>query len=443
MSIFNYIRRKLAASDTGPDVKFGRHAINTKEQVEQALLGQAIFLFEENKRLESIEYVLNYLRNDLEDNLAYDVENNEIFFELYQGSKKIIGRCNENKFVAISEIATLNNTNIGLFRKLLERNYLLKYCKFCLDGEKLILKFDSFTMDASPQKIFYALKEMAINADKYDDILADEFDELDNILSGKISYLSDEILTTKENFLRQSIQDTIHKVDNFSEMVDDKEAAISFLLLHCNYKLDYLIKPEGYVMEILERNHRVYFEQSKMGAAGKNEEIKKNLALILDRSSEQLREELYQTVHTFEYTKAASHLDLRNLINSELPKASAYYSKNQRDLALAVMSYIASYSLFHFSLPTPDIDMLSLLMRVLEDDYFLALGFNPNYAQNNTPIRTAVEKRIDSIIAEHKQQHPYFKPAYDSLVYTDSVNFAHSFLSMVAAYDIHFQKQLM
>ncbi len=443
MSFFNYIRRKLAQSDSGPDVKFGRHTINTKEKEELALLGEAIHLFEDNKLLESIEYLLNYLRNDMEDNLAYDVEGEELFFELFQGSKQIMGRCNNEKFVAISEIAQLKSSNIGLFRKLLERNYRLKYCRFCLEEGKLILKFDSFTMDASPQKIFYALKEMSINADKYDDILADEFDELDNILSGKITYLDNNILDIKEAYLRAEIQKVLQKIESPSGRLENQEAGISYMLLHCNYKLDYLVKPEGFMMEILERNHRIYFEQNKSTSKRKNEEIKNNLLLILNRSSQQLREELYQTVHNFDYRKAASLLELKTLINTELPKANNYFANKQPEIALSVIGYVASYSLFHFSLPTPDVEMLCLLIRVLEDAYYKDLGYSPDYTMEGKPVRASIEKRIASIIIDSKDNHPYFKPEYDTLQYNDVLSFANSFLTMIASYDIHYSKQLM
>jgi len=392
MSIFNFLRRKLAQSDKGPELKFGRHTVNLKEQEEQVLLSEAIRLFEDNRRIEAIEYLLNYLRNDLEDNLSYDVENHEIFFELLQGSKRIYGRCSEEKCVAIAEIATVSKPNIGLYRKLLDRNYLLKYCRFCLQEDKLILKFDSYTMDASPHKMFHALKEISINADKYDDILVDEFDELENILSGKIKHLDKGILDTKEQYLRTEISELLKKLETQHGQLETYHSGVSYLLLHCTYKLDYLIKPEGYVMELLEKNHRIFFEKNNKSSATKNEEIKENLQLILDRSSAQLREEFYETQHTFDYTKPAGHHQLRALINAELPKASNYRAAKQNDIALAIMGYIASYSLFHYSLPTPDLDMLHLLIRVHEEQYFHTLGFSPEYMTNFIPERAKHEQ---------------------------------------------------
>jgi hypothetical protein len=443
MSIFNFIKRKLAESDNGPDIKFGRHIFNAKEQEEQALFGEAIRLYEDDELLPSIEYLLSFLRIDMEDNLAYDVQGGELFFELYQGSKQILGRCNDNKFVAVADVARISGPNIGLYRKLLERNYLFKYCRFCIDGERLIIKFDSFTMDASPQKLFHALKEMSINADKYDDILADEFDELENHLSGKITYLSPEILTTKEAYLRTEIQKTLDSIGTILGSDESQLAITTYLLLYCNYKLDYLTKPEGYVMEILERNHRAYFDNNKQTASQKCEEIKENFQLVLERSSDQLKDEFYQTCHTFDYTKAASHHDLRALIEKEIPKAQMYYSSGKNEIAQIVCGYIASYSLFHYSLPTPDLDLLDLLLRVLENEYFVSLGFTPSYTDEYLPIQAIVEKKLELILRENKATHPYLKINYSNLVFTDMAGFAISFLEMVASIDIHYHKQFM
>lgn len=443
MSIFNYIKRKLAASDKGPDLKFGRHTINAKLQEEQALLGEAIRLYEDEQLLPSVEYLLNFLRNDIEDNLSYDVQEGELFFELYQGSKQILGRCNKEKFIAITQVATISKPNVGLFRKLLERNYLFKYCRFCIEEEKLILKFDSFTMDASPQKLFYALKEMSVNADKYDDILADEFNELENNLTGKITTFSEDTLRTKEGFLRNQIQASLDSVEKVIGSDEAAHAIISYHLLYCNYKLDYLIKPEGFMMEIFERNHREYFENNKQTAAQKIEEIKKNFQVILERDSAHLREEFYQTCHTFDYTKPANHQDLKALISKELPKAQKYYANGKHDITRIICGYVASYSLFHYSLPTPDLDILHLLIRVLEDRYFLTLGFSPAYTEDGIPIQAIIEKKIDSIIEEHKPIHPYLKINYTQLVYNDISSFSISFLTMISSYDIHYHKQLM
>ncbi len=443
MSIFNFLRRKLAQSDSGPPLKFGRHATNIKEQEEQALLGEAINLFEDDKRLEALEYLLNYLRNDLEDNLLYDVENGEIFFEIIQGSKKIMGRCNSEKFVAISEIATVSGSNIGLYRKLLDRNYMLKYCRFCLESNKLVIKFDSFTMDASPHKVFHALKELATNADKYDDLLVDEFDELENILSGKIINLDEDILQKKEDYLRNEITSLLESIRVQPGHIEHYHVGVSYLLLHCAYKLDYLVKPEGYVMEVLEKNHRIFFEKNNKSSATKNEEIKENFQLILSRTSEQLQQEFYETIHTFEYTKPAGHEELKSLIATELPKAASYHTIKEHHIVLAITGYIASFSLFHYSLPTPDLDMLHLLIRVHEDEFFNTLGYSPSYMESGVPVQKVIENRILHIIEENKSMHPYFAPAYEKLVYDDLASFSHSFLQMIASYDIHYQKQLM
>ena len=298
-------------------------------------------------------------------------------------------------------------------------------------------------MDASPQKLFYALKEMSVSADKYDDILADEFDELENNLSGKITQLTEEVLQTKEDFLRSQLNQSLSAIHTLKGDDEASQALISYHLLYTNYKLDYLIKPEGFMMEIFERNHREYFENSKQTALQKYKEIEANFQLILDRDSDHLREEFYQTCHTFDYTKPASHLDLKALIEKELPKAQQYYVSKKQDIAGIVCGYIASYSLFHYSLPAPDLDLLHLLMRVLEDPYFLSLGYTPAYVEEGMPQQAIIEKKIESIKEEHLPTHPYLKINFGKLVYRDLSSFAISFLTMVASIDIHYHKQLM
>ena len=60
-------------------------------------------------------------------------------------------------------------------RRLVESNYVLEYSRYGLDDDdNLVIKFDTSALDASPYKLYYALKEVAANADKQDDLLLDE-----------------------------------------------------------------------------------------------------------------------------------------------------------------------------------------------------------------------------------------------------------------------------
>ena len=64
-------------------------------------------------------------------------------------------------------------------RRLIELNYDLEYSRYALDDNNTItMVFDTYALDASPYKLYYALKEIATKADKMDDLLLDEFQML-------------------------------------------------------------------------------------------------------------------------------------------------------------------------------------------------------------------------------------------------------------------------
>lgn len=443
MSIFDFFRGNTENDYKGPDINFGRYSDAFKDEVKHSIFTEAIECFENDRHVESVAHLLEFLRNDLNDNIQYDVEGNELFFELLQGSKRIIGRCNSEKFVAISEIAKLSEGNIGLFRRLLDKNYLLRYARFCLNGEQeLSLKFDSFMQDASPKKLYNSLKELAITADKYDDILVDEFDELDNANTGKIIDLPENIKNIKVRFIKQTLQKTIENVSSMKGHLDAFHNSVSYKLLHCNYKLDFLTKPEGFVMEIIERNHRLFFEKNKNTIAQKNTLMMENFNLILDRSDDELKSELYDTIHTFGYTKPASHIDLVNLIQTEIANANNYFAMKKPDLAMDILAYTASYSLFQFGFPKPDLDMLNLLLHILEQDYFVELGYEIEFINKGKLDEKKIIHRINKIKSANSEIFPEFMPNTDLLRFDNIYTFAHSFLTLFSSYQLHYIGQI-
>ena len=56
----------------------------------------------------------------------------------------------------------------------------------------ITLLFDTMMEDAFPYKLYYALKELALHADKHDDLLLNEFDFLKPISSHKLKPLSEK-----------------------------------------------------------------------------------------------------------------------------------------------------------------------------------------------------------------------------------------------------------
>ncbi|MEZ4950996.1 MAG: hypothetical protein R2784_16670 [Saprospiraceae bacterium] len=166
--------------------------------------------------------------------------------------------------------------HIGFMRRLIEQNFELKYSRFALDEDNdITVIFDTYTLDGSPYKLYYALKELSVNADKMDDLLIEEFETLHPVHSHHIEEVPIEVKKAKYDFICKQIKSVMHEIDHGNLKEEQYPGAIAYLLLDLVYKLDYLITPEGYMMELLERVHRQYFENDGSSVPLKNQVMRK------------------------------------------------------------------------------------------------------------------------------------------------------------------------
>ncbi|MDH3648893.1 MAG: hypothetical protein OEQ53_04375, partial [Saprospiraceae bacterium] len=380
-----------------PSVLFGRYSDSYKETTKYDAWDQAIKKYEEKSYLESFRYFFDYLRDDDEDNVVVEEKDDALHFELLQGSKKIWGTANEFKVKAESKIAKTSNLSIGFMRRMIENNYTLKYGRYCLDPDNDIsIVFDTLTIDGSPYKLYYALKEISLAADKQDDLLIEEFDALESVNTGHIVPLSEQEKSVKTSYLRRSIEEVVAEVEEGALNVDQYPGGTTYLLLETVYRLDFLVRPEGHAMEAFERMHRNYFAVDGNTNKQKNKNLLKELKKLITRSDEQLREELYRTTSTFGITNPSSHERLKTFIEGEIKNIDWYIENKYNKVALSIPGYIAGYTLFYFSVPEPDKDLILLYFQIIERDYFGQLGFQlPDYHQEDilrkSMIRAAVQ----------------------------------------------------
>lgn len=162
-----------------PKIRLGRYTDSYKEKAQYESWDKALNKFEANEYLESYKEFFKYLRDDKEDNVRWAEENGGIHFEVLQGSKRVSGFADARQLKAEARIANAKELSVAFMRRLVEANYSMDYCRYALDDENnLVVKFDTFTLDGSPYKLYYALKEVAMNADKQDDLLLDEFESM-------------------------------------------------------------------------------------------------------------------------------------------------------------------------------------------------------------------------------------------------------------------------
>lgn len=439
MGLFDRLFGNTSEKEPQPDIKFGRYSDSYKEVANYESWDRALDKFEEKEYLDSYREFFRYLRDDQEDNVKYWEETGGIRFELYQGSKKITGFADPIKVKAEAKIAKAEALNVGFMRRLMEKNFNLKYSRFALDEQgNLTIVFDTYTLDGSPYKLYYALKEVATNADKQDDLLLDEFRMLQPVDTSHLQELPPAEKEVKYEFIVNQVNQTIDEFENGKLNKDEYPGGAAYLLLNLIYKLDYLIKPEGYMMETLEKIHRLYFAKDGKNTAQKNQALVKELRRLVDRPREEFFKEMYRVTSTFGITTPVNHDRVVSFIDGELPNMDWYKENNHTSVAMAIPGYIIGYCLFNYAIPKPDRDLFDLYFQITESSYLQRLGFTVDYHDPETGKlnRRTIKKAIDSIVNANSDQYTKLSPSTGSLNFNSLPDFSKSFLLMVRNLDM-------
>ena len=396
----------------------------------------AVREFEEEKYLDAYVAFFKYLLDEEERNVRVWKEGSELRFELFQGSKKVSGYATGQKLFAEARVAKVKALSSNFMRRLLEENFELKFSRFTLSSDnEITIIFDTYTTDGSPYKLYGALKELAVHADKNDDLLIDEFEALEVTDMHVRRELPEAEKEIKYNFIIQEISAAFKEIDEGKLNTDQYPVAITYLLLHLCYKLDYLTKPEGYMMETLERIHRLTFAQDGKNAAQKNLLLRKEFQKLLDRPREKFFKEMYEVSATFGITGPVDHQKVAIIIDQELPNMKWYKDHGHDKIALAIPGFITGRCLFNFAVPKPGKDFFHLLMQIMEPDYFLELGFQ-SYSGNGILDEKAIRKAIREVVTKHKKSYGKLNPNLKTLVFNSLPAFAESYVWMVRELDL-------
>ncbi len=441
MGFFDFLKSKSSTeTDTNPDLnmKFGRFTDSNKSPFQYEAWDLSIQAFEKKSYLEAYRHFFNYINIPDSGLVTTREQDGVIHFEILQGSKKITGIASDSKFTAIATIAKANSLNIGFMRKLVELNYTLDYCRFALDDDhKICLIFDTSTLDGSPYKIYYALKENALNADKLDDLLIDEFDALEDIDFGSKISLPIDIQNYKYHFLVNNIQAVI-KSSQESPIAEKYPGGNAYLLMSTVYFLDYLVSPEGSIMDIFEKINTDYFDNSGKSILQKNNQIIKDLNNICSKTQEDITKQLYTISVTFGVTTPRQHENFGEYIDSEITSIDWYLENGYLEIALAVPNYIVGYVLFNNALPKPDRDILDLYMRIMNQDYFNSLGYRYDYINGATHVfnKENIQKGFNKIKEINLFKYPNFNPNIEAINFSNPIEFAKSYLIMLKNCDL-------
>lgn len=433
---------KIFGRDTRPavpDVQFGRYSDAYKSEEKYDAWDRAIELFEEGKYKDSFSLFFDYLTDDDQQNVHVEQQNGTLTFRLYQGSKVITGEIGGEMIRAEAKVARATKLSIGFLRRMMEQNYLLKYSRYALDpSDNITLIFDSYLLDGSPYKMYFALKEIAVSADKQDDLLVAEFDALEPVNTGHIEPIPEREKQLKTEFLRTRIQEVLAEIDTGRLNPDQYTGGIGYLLLDLVYRLDYLISPEGRLMEAFERIHRTYFASDDKSPIAKNAGVRKELEHILERSDREIRAELYRTRNSFGITTPGTHDKLIEFIDGELHNMDWYAENRHYTVALAIPGYIAGYGLFNYAFQPPLQELLHLYFHIMEPDFFKMLGFERVYfnKKEGNFDKRGLRKALSEIESRHKERFPKLEIDARQLNLQSPHGFAKSYFLMLRALDL-------
>ncbi|MBN4071359.1 hypothetical protein JYT72_02495 [Crocinitomix catalasitica] len=415
------------AGSSSAGVQFGRYTDcnKTKEQVNYWT--QSVDKFKEKAYVDSFEAFLNYLRDVTEDNVTVTRNGDTVNFEIIQGSKIIRGQGDATKIWAEANIVTMEGNSLPVMRKLMSLNYTLRYSKFALKDNVLCMKFSSSSIDASPNKLYDALKELARKADQQDDLLVQEFSSLKEIDTENIINLSPELQEARYNYLVKLVNDC--KTEIAKHNADDMSGGIAFLLLNLNYTIDYLILPQGNLTDSLEMINAMFFADDGKSTREKNELIVSEYDKILAWPKEDILEGLYNVKSTFAIAKPETHRYVMDFFFKEREKVGWYRDNNYPKITESVYSYMITYAFFNMGMVYPMTDVLNLGMNVLNSEYYKSFGSTAEYVKADGSLDgSAIGKAINGIMSNAKSDYPTVAFNINALNYTSASSFLDSMI---------------
>ena len=423
--LFGKGKKKDAAAE--PRLSFGRYSDNNKPVAKTNRWTDADNLFKEKKFTESIDAFFDYLRDDAVENVVYERNGAEGRFHFYQGSKIVRGSFDQEMLKAEVTLARMPQPSVPVMRRLLEMNFNLFYSRFALDNERLCMRFDSDIETASPSKLYYGLKELSTKADKQDDLLVQDFAVLETVDNEHVAVIPEQEKAVKYEYLQKWINQVLETVNGLD--ADKYSGGIAYLFLSLIYRIDYLVAPEGKLLNELEKIGGIYFKKDERPVVEKNRDMAEEFKKILLYTREEVYSYLIRSRYTFSIVAPQQYKTIAESIhgaNQNLP----WYRDNQHPaIACQIAEYGISYCQYSYSLPRVITELYHLYMKVNYPDYFRALGYTKELydPQSGRFNEEEIIGAIKTTQQQWREKYPLLDFKTQNLRFDSLVNFCHTF----------------
>lgn len=426
-NLFGWRKKK----EEEPDIPIGRYSDNNKSIEKVRQWTQSETLFKHKEYGPATDAFFDYLTDDEQENVVLEREEKILTFRIYQGSTIVRGEFDQQRLWAEVVLARMPEPSIPVMRRLLEMNFHLYYSRFAMSGDQIRMRFDTDIETATPNKLYYGLKELATRADKQDDLLVDEFGFLEPVDTAHIIPIPDQEKEIKYEFMHRWIRATFDYIDELD--MEKFSGGISYLLLTLVFRIDYLILPEGKMLSELEKIASTYYGKDDKSAPERNPAMIQGFRELLEKDKTEIFSQLFRSKYTFAIVVPQDLKTVYEAIETALQNMVWYRDNNYPEMASKVMEYGFAYCQYAYSLPKPLSDLFDLFMRVNYPDYFNALGFKTVYydRMNDVFHSDPIEDRINTIVQQWKPKYGQLFFKTKKLKYDSLISFNQSFLQEI------------
>ncbi|MCG9909744.1 MAG: YbjN domain-containing protein [Flavobacteriales bacterium] len=433
MSLFKnlFSKKETAESAEKSDsfLRFGHYTDANKNAFQLKRWDDANAFFKSGDYKSSFMAFLDYLADTTEKNVTWDYRGSDLHFTVHQGSVEVRGIYNGKTVTAQCFLAEFEKPPIAVMRQLLAANFTLNYSKFAIEGNRIGIFFSSPVTEASPNKMYFALREIALRADKQDDAMQEEFDEIKS-LHALHEKTNPEIAEKKYAAWKKWSEEAL----TFFNTQDKQYFAgiISYTLLNLFYKTDYLLSPQGHFMNELTRIQHIYWnKQDTRTDVEKNDDMVRNLKALLEKPKEYFINSFYEVKSTFGITTATSSQTVANYLGDCLKNTDWYVQHKHQAMEITIYEYAATYCLFHYGMYPAHYKLFKLFLQIHNEPFFKDLGIEIPYMVNGELKKDKITKRIHQIIEEEKTVFKNFEFRTANLKFNTIYDFYYSFLAEI------------
>jgi hypothetical protein len=415
MSILNIFQPTKEPKLNEGEIFFGRFTDINKTEEQQGVWDKAVSLYRHKDFVGSIEQLIKYLLLGNE-NLTYEKGEEGISFRIFQGTSCLEGSVENNSVKGSCKILEGEiSEELQQTLKVFAEN--LQVCSLSFNPKEAVISFEVPVPDASPEVLYIVIKEALLAPKEIQKVFSRELTGLKAENRAGIIELPDHVKEFKFKFYKKWLEE----VKLASDSSDTKDFLLrSKTIIH---SLDYLLVPEGDMAFDFEKLKEL-LKQEEPGAA-ELRLIKDIISSLHSRPKERVKRDFHELKLTFGILPPVTFQTVSDFIFNELEKAKGI---NEKDL-LIHYEYITAYCLSTFGMYEPCKELLNLLMKIFNPEFFRDAGYKEVYynAKNGSLNGELIEEEISRIIKNGRKRFPHLMFLVTNLNFTNREVFTASF----------------